>query len=252
MVEAKRRPSPMKELGAKVAQALDDDTSREDHAVEALLAWLSRSETRPGEPVPLRKIAVQLGMSRTPVRTAIGRLREQGLVAYHPRLGFTVATPTAGDLRELFEIRLMIEQNAVGRLMDDPGAVPLDRLLRLAADSEALAAQVPEQRDLYQVVRENDAAFHQELVDLAGSRRLSVMYSHLHVRIHVTRAGWQAKWEPRRFALSAHEHRGIAQAIAEGDRDAALDRVGSHIARVRDMVMNSRDVAPLPATWPPR
>jgi DNA-binding GntR family transcriptional regulator len=206
----------------------------EDRAVAALLEWLSRSETRPGEPVPLRRISAQLGMSRTPVRTAIGRLHEQGLVAYNPRLGFTVATPTVGDLRELFEIRLMIEENGLRRFFDEGKTVSVDRVVELAQATEEFA----------------DAAFHQALVDLAQSRRLSGMYGQLHVRIHVTRAGWQANWEPSRFARSASEHRAIARAIREGDRSAALDHLRSHIRRVQEMVINSATIGQSPTAWP--
>lgn len=215
--------------------------------MRALLEWLSRAETQAGEPVPLRGLSAQLGMSRTPLRTAIGRLHEQGLVHYHPRLGFTVAMPTVGDLRELFDIRAMFEEHGVRRYLASETKPPLAALIEAADGFAAIVDSVATEPALYHRVRELDAAFHQALVDLASSRRLSVMYGQLHVGIHVTRSGWLRSWGVSRFAESAEEHNGIVQAVRSEDEVVAVQRVRRHIERVEKVVLNSSSLSPVDA-----
>lgn len=59
-----------------------DSALLELQAYDAAVNWLSCGELKPGEPLPLREAAERLGMSRTPLRAAVGRLHEQGLVSY--------------------------------------------------------------------------------------------------------------------------------------------------------------------------
>jgi len=221
--------------------------SLEERAIQELIAWLSRSDIKPGEPVPIRSFASRLGMSRTPLRSAVGRLHEQGVVNYHPRLGFTVATPTVGDLDELFDIRLMMEEHAIRRYFARAQRPSLETPTALAGEMAAIAKDVAVKRELYPRIRDLDAAFHASLVDLASSRRLSAIYGQLHLRIHVTRAGWTSDWGADRFQVTVGEHDEIMSALRKAELERAVTAVRSHIMRVRDQVLTrSLEIVPSP------
>ena len=107
------------------------DGSLEDRAHQALVEWLTEEHPSPGQPVPIREFARRLNMSRTPVRSAVGRLYERGLLAYDSVAGFTVAVPSLSSLYELFELRLMIESHSVRRYCERAIEEPADVLQEL-------------------------------------------------------------------------------------------------------------------------
>ena len=227
--------------GASSATDAGSLDSLEARALEELLRWLARSDVPSGEPVPLRDMAQQLGMSRTPVRMAVGRLEERGLLTNHPRLGFRVAGPTASEIADLFDARLMMERHAIGsyvdQLVDEPTASIASRLTGIAEQMSLLAADLPAHNDLYPQFRTLDQEFHRHLLTQGGNPRIASMYDQLHLNIHITRFGWKAEWSPARFTVAVTEHAGILQAIQDRDKELALERATRHISRVRDVVL---------------
>jgi DNA-binding GntR family transcriptional regulator len=214
------------------------EQSLENRALDALMVWLTSRDTPPGAPVPVREFAEQLGMSRTPLRTALGRLYQQGLVDYHAQRGFTVSVPTAKELNELFDVRLMVERQAIGALVDR-GNPPAVGALRAQADAMTrMVNDVVARQDAYKSFRLADTVFHQAIVDAAQNQRLSALYRELHLEIHVTRFGWQRDWRTDRFADAANEHEAIVSALELGDRVEALTRLDQHINRVRRTILD--------------
>lgn len=111
MTPPKADSTPREPATSSIAATADE--SLENRARKALVDWLTKEHPAPGQPVPVREFARRLGMSRTPVRSAVGRLYERGLLAYDPVAGFTVAIPSLSSIYELFELRLMLESHAL-------------------------------------------------------------------------------------------------------------------------------------------
>ena len=215
-----------------------DKVPLEEIALKHLTRWLSGRDTEPGQLVPIRELAKRLDMSRTPLRTALGRLYEQGLVEYRPRVGFTVSIPTVQQIEELFDVRLMMEREAVSRIAAAHPTLDLQPLRETAESMNDMVAYVVENPDAYPQFRDADIAFHRTIFELAGNRRLSKMYDDLHLSVHITRFGWQRGWLPNRFDCAAREHLEIVAALETGDVDLSVQCVKYHIDRVRRSLWN--------------
>ena len=113
------------------------------------------------------EIARRLGVSTTPVREALAALQREGLVALHPQRGAVVFLPSVDDLREHYEIRIALEELAVGKAAErfEPAwAAPLEALL------EEMRTGPPAESYL-----ELNQRFHSELYARSGRERLVEM-----------------------------------------------------------------------------
>ncbi|WP_165962951.1 GntR family transcriptional regulator [Occultella glacieicola] len=209
----------------------------ENRAHDALVTWLTEEHPQPGQTVPIREFARKLGMSRTPVRSAVGRLHERGLLAYDATAGFTVAVPSLSSLYELFELRVMIESHSLRRYTEQEGPAAPQILHDLVAEAGRLAEAALQDPAQYIAFRENDSRFHRTLVEMSGFPKLLALHDDLHLSIHVTRAGMEAPMNRDRLDAAVVEHREIVEALDAGDGPGARAALESHILRVRDQTI---------------
>lgn len=213
------------------------DTSLESRAHEALVTWLTEEHPRPGQPVPIREFARILGMSRTPVRSAVSRLHERGLLSYDPTLGFTVAVPSPTSLYELFDLRLMIESHSLRRYAEQEAFKAPQTLHELVSEARELADATVHDPERYMAFRDNDSRFHRTLVQMSGLPRLISLHEELDLSIHITRAGKEAPLNRQRLDKAVAEHQAIVEALDRGDEAGAREALESHILRVRDQTI---------------
>jgi DNA-binding GntR family transcriptional regulator len=109
-------------------------------------------EYQPGEPLPMRKLAKSLGVSTTPVRETLVRLTNEKLVEWTPHSTARVAQVSYKELRDVIELRLLLEEHC-GMLA--ARRIPLDTLGR----SEELLRQLDGEADLHRVMQ-IDAELH--------------------------------------------------------------------------------------------
>jgi DNA-binding GntR family transcriptional regulator len=88
---------------------------------DRLLSGIALGDYAPGSALNERELAAQLGVSRTPVREALLRLRVEGLVRVVPRGGIFVAEASIRQIREITEVRLVLEECS-GRLAVERGS----------------------------------------------------------------------------------------------------------------------------------
>lgn len=165
--------------------------------------------------------STRLGVSRTPLREAIGRLTADGLVAQaSPRI--TVVTDLdRGDIVELFEVRRALEETAA-RL----AARRADRTVftELATQFAAVELIADAGRDAYaQLI----ARFDQALDAAVANDYLTAALRP--VRMHLVRVRRLARENHTRLHASVSEHRLIASAIAAGDADLAAHATHVHL-----------------------
>ena len=92
--------------------ALDDQQQLTDRVCAALREAITSGRLAPEERIKQERIAAELGVSRTPVREALHLLEREGLVRLVPRRGAIVQGFTAADVRELYELRELLEPAA--------------------------------------------------------------------------------------------------------------------------------------------
>jgi len=122
-----------------------------------------------GEPLREVPLAGTLGTGRSAVREAIRQLVQEGLVDYEPHRGASVRVLSLGDLLDVYVAREAIEAGAARRILE----ARRPELTALRAALDALAAAARDHDGVDQPVIDADIGFHQELVRLADSARLS-------------------------------------------------------------------------------
>jgi DNA-binding GntR family transcriptional regulator len=203
--------------------------SLQELAYHRLRADIIRGVASPGSSLQEAELSRRLGMSRTPLREAIRRLSEEGLVEVLPYRGARVVRLDGRQLHELFDVREAVEGLAA-RLAARRAARPhLDRTRQVL---RARLRQVSRAGAQY---RAPALDFHQEIVKAAGNRLLADVARRLYARLWLARTVSGAFRE--RAAGAAREHLEILDAIARRDGDAAERLMRQHIRRSRENLL---------------
>lgn len=170
-------------------------------------------------------LAHQLGVSRTPVREALIRLQNEGLVEVQPRRGMRVIPISPDDMREVYEVLMCLESQAAERLAERrPSEAELEPLMSAVEDME----RALERGDL-ESWAESDQRFHRLLLELAGNSRLSAMALTVFDQVHRARmATLRIRPLPRQ---SNKDHRALVEAVLEGDGRKAAELHRAHRQR---------------------
>jgi len=165
----------------------------------------------------------RLGVNRMALREAFARLEVEGLIEPGARAGYVVPTLTEQDIRDVLEVRCLLECGAVQRLVQrDP--MPSLKPLRDAIDQLARLIE----QDYLLGVTEADRRFHEALVTLAGNTRLSRLYAQAPLpMIHDQLIG--TEYWPDKCQQTLNDHRFILQSIETRDAPAAIQRLNTHL-----------------------
>src|SRR5579859_1657153 len=185
-----------------------------------------------GEEQRLSDVALseQLGISRTPVRQALERLVQEGLVRSDPRRGFWTRTFTAQDIHEIYDLRGALEALAV-RL-----AAPSLSQEDLKAHLDALYA-VRAELDTHPVLRflQVDIRFHILITRASGNGRL--IHSLSLLRSQLSMFQMQDTLYPKRMEIALNDHEQILLALLAGNVDEAADCLARHIQHAKEGVL---------------
>jgi DNA-binding GntR family transcriptional regulator len=175
-------------------------------------------------------LAEKLGVSRTPVRQALERLVQDGLVRADPRRGFWIRQFTVRDIHEIYDVRGALEVLALR--LAAPRLDPADLQSQLA-----LIHEVRAQIDQHPVslFLQCDFRLHTLLIRASGNSRLIHYLSTLRSQFSM----FQVKdtRNPERLAPTLNDHEQILLALLEGDTDTAADVLATHITRSKEYVL---------------
>jgi DNA-binding GntR family transcriptional regulator len=231
-------PKNSSEAPAKTANGRAEGTAArglfKTHAYEELKRLILSGELAPGAFLAERQLAKRLGMSTTPVRSALERLELEGLIGISPQQGAVVRDFSLREIVELYEIRLALEpfvaRHVAGRLT--PGQV--DRLnANLDAQRENLT-----RRDIPLCVR-LDEDFHTLFSEFLDNQEILRVMLQLRDKTH--RVFHRVfSLNPGRMATSFQEHKVIAETVIAGDPDLAAQRVEAHLDYGRRALLDPR------------
>ena len=208
-----------------------------DRAYSALLDDIQQGLIPPTTVIGEVEQADRLGISRTPMREAIGRLLADGLIRQQSPRVLVVAGFDADEIRDLFEARRALEEctaRAAARHRDRETFVTLAERIRNAHPELSDAAT----DDYYELISRFDAA-----VDAAANN--TYLTAALRpVRTHLVRARRLAKDNRDRLTASVGEHALIAQAIADGDADLAAHATHIHLHNSLTSILSSLENSP--------
>ncbi|MCG6952444.1 MAG: GntR family transcriptional regulator [Betaproteobacteria bacterium] len=205
--------------------------SRADLAYREIRARILDNVWAPGHQVLEAALAIELGISRTPVRAALIRLHDEGLVELISRHGMRVLPLSAQDMRALYEVLTALESAAAElAARRRPAAAELRPLERATRDmARALDA------DDLDAWAEADARFHRQLVELSGNALLVQAALRYADRVHRARR-FTLRLRPRPVA-STREHEALVKRIRAGDAAGAAAANRAHRERAsRELV----------------
>lgn len=175
-----------------------------------------------GDSLTEMSLCKKLEVSRTPVRSALHRLFEEGLIDITPNRGAVVVGMNHDDLVDTYKIRMRLEGLA--------GAMAAERMsdedIQKLADMIDLSEFYLAKNDVDKI-KELDTQFHLLIYKATDNRMLCKILSELHRNIHSYRK--LALTVPGRLEKSIEEHKEILAAIREADATLAEERTSHHI-----------------------
>jgi DNA-binding GntR family transcriptional regulator len=195
-------------------------------ATEQIRDAILSGTLRLGEALSEEKLAVMLGISRTPVREALATLHMQGLITILPQRGSFVFNPTEDDVRELCEFRSIAETQAMLLSHARDRAGTLNRLR--VAQGRMQAAHAAEDFRASSVA---DAAFHDALFEGCGNQFLRQSYAIIGGRISAVRVMLLDPGQTWRESEAEHDE--IIAAFEIADLTLAQALLLTHIMKMR-------------------
>ena len=193
-----------------------------DQTLDSIRRAIISGELAAGEPLRDRQLAEALGVSRTPVREALHRLEAAGLVRPRGRAGWEVAAFTEQDVRELFQVRRLIEPQGLDVLAKDPDS---PAVARLGSFFDAFSHPVQTSDFPDYMRRDND--FHLLIVESIGNSRLQRFYAVLEKQID--RGRHFLTPAEGRADENLDEHLAITNAVADRDFERARAELLRHL-----------------------
>jgi DNA-binding GntR family transcriptional regulator len=208
-----------------------DHGLRRQTIVESLLAEVCQGRLRAGCHLVTRELADRFGVSHTPIREALIALAGIGIVDLLPNRGAIVRRVSADEVREVCEVRCVLECEATRCAC---GQISLAELHELADDLRRLQTLKPKAGNGFiDQARAVDNRLHDLIASSCGNRFLAQELSRLKVLFRAFRdVSWEqeeARNDFHRLAEEAHEHLAIVEGLIAGSADAAADAMAHHI-----------------------
>jgi len=188
------------------------------------------NELRAGQKLVDRDLAEQLGVSRTPIREALGRLAMMGLVEARSRRGYYVKQYTAEEMTDLYEFRKILETSAAKLAAENANASHRREFEDILIRSEKLAANPT----ISAKTVELDLEIHDLIARASGNESLHKAISNLMDKVMCFI--WVA-WvdtrtaDPVSIALAHNEHKALIERILDRDADGAAKLLDVHIEK---------------------
>lgn len=198
------------------------------HLRDAILQGTLLPGTRISEP----NLAEQLGVSRTPVREALQRLSQEGLVELTPAKGARVRVLSAGEVREVYEVRAMLEGEAARLAAERADGAELEALEHHLTQLDRLPAEG------FAAQMRVDFDFHAALVGAAHNQALARIYGDLRSSLALVRSYQQTLSQ---HPKTRHQHHQILRALRERNPEQAAYAAKTHVVHFMEIVLSNMD-----------
>lgn len=204
--------------------------SKKQTAYEVLKRKIINNSLKPGEPLNERVLSEELGISKTPIREAFQQLEKEGFVENIPHKGSFVSSISVQDIREIFEVREILECAAAkgSALKAEPGK--LKGIRRKFASIERVNGKTP-----LSLMKAGDQ-IHNYLFESFQNNRLIETYRRLQDHIDRLRVHFVSQFDPNRLEHASKEHKEILDALIAKDPVAAENAVRTHLRNALDYV----------------
>jgi DNA-binding GntR family transcriptional regulator len=209
-----------------VFQSRPDRQLMTDRVYEEIRGAIIDLRLHPGAPLREAAMSTQLGVSKTPVREALARLEQEGLVEATSFKGAVVSDYSERDLEEIYELRELLE-GAAARVAATEATEEVRATLRDVIEQSRASRDAGDLAGLAELLGRFDVILYEQVTN---ARIRSLIET---LRAHLTRIGKLTEDIPGRVAASVEEHAAIVEAIMRSDPEAAEAAMRMHISSVR-------------------
>lgn len=218
-------------MGSIFQQEMDEYLPLRDVVFKTLRQGILTGELKPGERLMEIHLANKLGVSRTPIREAIRKLELEGLVTMIPRRGAEVAQITEKSMKDVLEVRKVLDNLSVELACDRITEEEKDQLKNACMDFED-AVKTGD----FSMIAKTDVAFHDIIVAATRNIRLSQMVNNLAEQMY--RYRFEYIKDSSQHERLVEEHQEICDGIVNGDKEKALEAIEAHIDNQEIAVLN--------------
>jgi DNA-binding GntR family transcriptional regulator len=216
----------------KAGDAMSKST---DKAYAAIYRALTLGRLRPGEHLAEERLAREIGVSRTPVREALRRLGAEGFVEFMPNQGGKVPSLSVDDVREIFDLRVILESYGASLAARKISKAQLDELADLCETMETAFAE--RKSDHIEVISTHNRRFHRVLLEAAQGQRLKRLLPQV-IEMPLMLDTYN-RFSTAEMNRSMRHHRELTQALAAHDADWAEAVMRVHIQSARNTYLQS-------------
>lgn len=211
----------------KSSKSLDNDHNKKplsDTVYEHLITKLISLEFPPGSRLTVDALARDFGVSQTPIRAALIRLRTEGLIESKHNSGFWVSPiPTEKYYNDSYQVRLLLEPEAAAMAAENARTNDVRQLQDICTQMEELV--IDDTKKNYGRFAILDDLFHKKIIALSGNELMDQLLDSLHAHMHLFRLRYHAS-----VAEDAiKEHKEIVEAILYRDAEKARSVMAEHI-----------------------
>jgi len=185
----------------------------------------------PGSKLSEVQLADELGLGRSPIRTAFARLQSEGWVTVSPQSGTYVKRLSEAEIAEIYDLRLLLETHATRQAAQNISAAQVGELRR---EFRRRMPQKSQRFDAYMFddINELDAMFHATVYQASGNSLVSGILQNLFEKVTWLKKSSPAS--PERMKQWGNELRRVLAAFEQRDADAAAKRMREHIGHAAD------------------
>lgn len=199
---------------------------------------------KPGERLVEERIAHQLGVSRTPIREALAMLETEGLVKSIPKKGTMVRAFTPTEVKELYDLRILLEGYAAQQAAQFITPDELDQLQSLYEEMEACirsdwhSDEIRSEKVRFLTSKNNQ--FHHIIIQASrNSQLLALIPQVVELPLIFRSFFWYSK---EQLIQSNHHHAQLIEAMRRQDAQTAANIMAVHIGAARDLLLQDEQI----------
>lgn len=201
-----------------------------DQVTEAVLQLLTNGDLGPGARVTEQSIAKTLSVSRTPIREALGRLAQRGILQVRPGGGYVVPLPSVKDLHDVIAVRMLLEPPAARMAAEEFGQEQIDAIdWAIGEEGGAVSVKNPTRFALA------NEAFREAIFGAISNKALRAAIAQFNSHLHFIRATTLKNTEIRKEIVSRQKQ--IRDAIAKHDPDMTEALWKSYLRLTEDSLL---------------
>jgi len=202
------------------------ETPYEVLVYESLKKKIISGEYAAGEKISEQAVSEELGVSRSPLRSAIRKLTSEGLITYYPYRGAYVKIYTDKDIRDCFDMRILLETHAISNIKPEKLIESRQSIEQLIERCESVT---------HENSAEVDIQVHETSILLSDNETLLDFYRMLYTKIGLFRE--ISISDDAALQLSNRSHRSLLHNILDGNTEKALRIVTQHLSESEEKVL---------------